>query len=94
MDSVSGQTSIFELDPDLAEYERTWVAAEGTGPVVCRVCRHPVRKQESADAEVGECCAARIGRAVMAARKKRRQSMLATPRNRRARSRLRRARAA
>lgn len=98
MDSISGQTSIFELDPELAHLELTWVAADESGPVVCQVCKHPVRKQESADAEIGECCAARIGRAVMAARKlqrQRRQALAgATPQARRTRRKQRRARAA
>lgn len=64
-----GQTSIFELDPELAEYERVWIAAQDAqGPVKCSVCKHPVHAEESTAARLGEHCAAKIGRAVMASR--------------------------
>ena len=69
VDSLSGQTALFELDPGSAGSRGAMGAAAARGPVLCQVCKRPVRKRESADAEIGECCAARVGRAVMAARK-------------------------
>lgn len=69
----SGQTSIFELDPELAEYERVWTAAQSAGGrPKCSVCKHPVHSQASTAALLGEHCAAKIGRAVMASRALRR----------------------
>jgi hypothetical protein len=69
MDASHGQTSIFELDPDFAEYERAWIAAQdASGPVKCSVCKHPVHAEASTAARLGEHCAAKIGRAVMASR--------------------------
>jgi hypothetical protein len=68
VDGISGQTALFELGAPVAESRGARGAGAG-GPVLCQVCRRPVRKRESADAEIGECCAARVGRAVMAARK-------------------------
>lgn len=68
MDTI-GQTSIFELDPELAEYERAWIATqEAGGRPKCSVCKHPVSAEDSKAALLGEHCAAKIGRAVMASR--------------------------
>lgn len=70
---MTGQTSIFELDPELAEYERVWIAAQTAGgPPKCSMCHRPVRSEAATAALLGECCAAKIGRAVFASRALRR----------------------
>lgn len=92
VDGTGTQISLLEFDEDFAAYADNWVAAQ-EGPIKCSVCKRPLHADEAAAARLGEHCAAKIGRAVMANRAVGRAARLASA-TREPRRALRRARRA